>query len=54
MRKGNEIIGKPVVAFDTGERLKRVKDLIFDHNNNHLLGFLVDDNGLFSRARVLP
>lgn len=54
MRKGTDLIGKPVVAFDTGEELERIKDLLFDQENNQLLGFLVDEGGWFSSARVLP
>lgn len=53
MLKGNDIIGMPVVAYDTGEQIKKVKDLIFDGNSN-LLGFLVDENIWFKNAQVLP
>lgn len=54
MRKGSDVIGKPVIAFDTGEQFERIEDLIFDQNNNQLLGFVVDEAGWFSGARVLP
>jgi len=54
MRKGSDLIGKPIVAFDTGEQFERVEDLIFDQNSNQLLGLLVDEGGWFSSARVLP
>ena len=54
MRKGTDLIGKPVVSFDTGEQFETVKDLIFDQVNNQLLGFVVDEGGWFSGARVLP
>ncbi|HEX6290340.1 MAG TPA: PRC-barrel domain-containing protein [Herpetosiphonaceae bacterium] len=54
MRKGTELVGKPVVAFDSGEQCESIKDLLFDQNNNQLLGFLVDEGGWFSSARVLP
>lgn len=54
MRKGSDLIGKPVVAFDTGEQFERIEDLIFDQNSNQLLGFLVDEGGWFSTAKVLP
>lgn len=54
MRKGSDIVSKPVVAFDTGEQFYRVHDLIFDQENNQLLGFLVDEGGWFSSAKVLP
>jgi uncharacterized protein YrrD len=54
MRKGTDLIGKPVVAFDNGEQFETIKDLLFDQENNQLLGFLVDEGGWFSSARVLP
>jgi len=54
MRKGTDLIGKPVIAFDTGEKIETVSDLIFDQQNNQLLGFLVDEGGWFSEAKVLP
>jgi uncharacterized protein YrrD len=54
MRKGTDMIGKPVIAFDSGEKFEVIADLIFDQINNLLLGFLIDEGGLFSSARVLP
>jgi len=54
MRKGSELIGKPVVSFDTGEQFEKIQDLIFDQVNNQLIGFVVDEGGWFSGARVLP
>lgn len=54
MRNGKGMIGKPVVAFDSGEEFNNIVDLIFDQENNLLLGFLVDEGGWFSNALVLP
>jgi uncharacterized protein YrrD len=54
MRKGRDMIGKPVIAYDTGEKFETITDLVFDQVNNLLLGFVVDEGGLFSSARVLP
>ena len=45
MRKGSDIIGKPIVAYDTGERFSRVKDLIFDQASNRLLAFMLEEAG---------
>lgn len=53
MLKGNDFIGMPVIAYDTGEQIKKVKDLIFDSNSN-FLGFLVDENVWLKTAQVLP
>lgn len=54
MRNGKSLIGKPIVAYDSGEKFKTISDLIFDQENNILLGFLVDESGWFSDALVLP
>jgi len=54
MRKGRDMLGKPVIAYDTGEKFETINDLVFDQVNNVLLGFLVDEGGWFSSARVLP
>jgi uncharacterized protein YrrD len=54
MRKGKDVVGKPVIAYDTGEKVESIVDLIFDQNDNRLLGFLIDEGGWFSNAKVLP
>lgn len=54
MYKGKDIIGKPIVATDTGEEVAIVMDLIFDQDENRLLGFLLDKRGWVSNAKVLP
>jgi uncharacterized protein YrrD len=54
VRKGKDIIGKPIIAYDTGEKTNNIIDLIFDQNNNTLLGFLIEESTWFSDARVLP
>jgi uncharacterized protein YrrD len=54
MRKGSDIIGKPIVAYDTGEKIGRVRDLIFDQERNYLVALLLQEGGFMSDARVLP
>jgi len=54
MRNGKAMLGKPVVAYDSGEEFRTIIDLIFDQEKNQLLGFLVDEGGWFSNALVLP
>jgi uncharacterized protein YrrD len=54
MRKGKDVIGQPVIAYDSGENVEIVIDLIFDQDENRLLGFLIDEGGWFSNAKVLP
>jgi uncharacterized protein YrrD len=54
MRKGSDIIGKPIVAYDTGEKIGRVRDLIFDQERNYLVALLIQERGFMSDARILP
>jgi uncharacterized protein YrrD len=54
MLKVKDIIGKPVVASDSGERIETVVAPIFDRAENCLLGFLVDKDGWLSNPKVLP
>jgi uncharacterized protein YrrD len=54
MRKGTDVVGKSVVAFNTGKRIARIQDLIFDQDTNQLLGFLVREGGAFQEAKVIP
>lgn len=54
MLKVKDIIGKPIVASDSGERIETVVAPIFDRAENCLLGFLVDEDGWFSNPKVLP
>ena len=54
MRKGSDVIGKVVVTYDTGRRIERIQDLMFDQESNQILGFLVQEKGVFRDARVIP
>jgi uncharacterized protein YrrD len=54
MRKGKDLIGKPIITYDSGQRIAKVVDLIFDQNDNRLLGLLINEGGWFSGAKVLP
>jgi uncharacterized protein YrrD len=53
MRKGTDLINKPIVAFDTGEINGHVKDLIFDQNRNVLMAFLVEESKFLNSAKIL-
>lgn len=54
MRKGSDVIGKVVVTYDTGKKIEQIRDLIFDQERNQLLGFLVEEKGLFRDGKVIP
>jgi uncharacterized protein YrrD len=53
MLKGRDILDKSVVSYDTGERFEKVKDLLFDQNNNQLIGLLLSEKEWFKSARVI-
>ena len=52
-RRVTELIGKPVVSADTGEKLGTVSDLLLDDSGNGLVG-LVLRHGLMKSENVLP
>ncbi len=54
MYKGKNIVGKSIISVATGEVLDKVRDVFFDAQNKMVLGFLVDEGGILSSARVLP
>ncbi|MFC4639621.1 PRC-barrel domain-containing protein [Deinococcus hohokamensis] len=54
MIKGKEILGKNIVSISTGQRVDAVRDVVFDHQANQVLGLLVDEGGWFRAARVVP
>jgi uncharacterized protein YrrD len=51
--KGSDVIGKPLVTLDTGEQFEKVQDVIFDPAVNRILGFVLDEGGWVSKARVI-
>jgi uncharacterized protein YrrD len=54
VRKGRDLIGKPIVAYDSGKKIDNIRDLIFDQNDSSLLGFLVQEGSWFSDPKILP
>ena len=53
MRSGNETIGMPVVTYDTGEEIGRVKDLIVHRAKKCVVGLLVKTTALFHHTKVV-
>lgn len=48
-----EVLGKPVVSSDTGERAGRVADVLLDVSRRQVVGLLITD-GMLSKQQVLP
>jgi uncharacterized protein YrrD len=56
MRKGKSIIGLQATSEVDGAELGAVKDLIFDHSTDEIIGLLISDKELFGLidAQVIP
>ena len=50
--RSRDVIGKPVVSADGGQKIVAVSDLLLDHSHTHLAG-LVIGNGWFTTEHVL-
>ena len=53
MRKGKELLGLALVGQQDGKRVGTVKDLLFDHDTDQLLGFLTAEKDLFGLIDAL-
>lgn len=54
MYKGNELLGKPIIAAATGEIVEKVADLVVDNAGQKVLALLADEGGLFAAAKIVP
>ena len=52
-RRVTEILGKPVISADGGERLGSVSDLLLDETSHQLIGVIVS-HGVFKKEEILP
>lgn len=51
---GKELIGKPVISLDNGERLGEIHDVVYSPREGKLIGFTIPrGGGLFSRGDTL-
>jgi uncharacterized protein YrrD len=54
MRKGKSLIGKEILALDSGTKLDKVNNLIIDPGGQRLVALVVDQGGLMSTTKVIP
>ncbi|NJM47616.1 MAG: hypothetical protein HC860_16810, partial [Alkalinema sp. RU_4_3] len=54
MRKGTDLIGKPVIDYECGSQLATVKDLIFSQEQDSLLALLTEEAGWFRGGKIVP
>jgi uncharacterized protein YrrD len=52
-KRATDVIGKPVVAADTGMKLGTVEDLLLDDETIEVRGVLVS-HGFLKRSEILP
>ncbi|MBE9031438.1 PRC-barrel domain-containing protein [filamentous cyanobacterium LEGE 11480] len=53
MRKGTDLIGQSIIAYDSGAKLATVKDLIFSQDQSALVALLTDEPSWFSSGKVV-
>lgn len=54
MLKGKSVIGKEILALDSGSKLDTVKDVVVDPEGRWVVALVVDEGGLMSSSRVAP
>ena len=54
MISGRELVGKPIYALDRGEEIGEVENLIFDPDQRRVVGFVLEEGGLFRSPQVIP
>ncbi len=54
MRKGTDLIGKPIIDYECGSQLATVKDLIFSQEQDSLLALLTEEPGWFRSGKMVP
>lgn len=53
MRRGKDVVDVPVITRNSGAKVGKVEDVVLNRECDRVLGFLVDEPGLFSGARVV-
>lgn len=53
MRKGTDLIGKPIIAYNSGRRVGTVRDLIFSENQSALVALLAEEPKWFGAGKIL-
>lgn len=54
MISGRELIGMPIFSLDRGEEIGEVENLIFDPDQRKVVGFVLEEGGLFRSPEVIP
>ncbi len=54
MISGRALIGMPIYSLDRGEEIGEVENLIFDPDRRKVIGFVLEEGGLFRSPQVIP
>ncbi|MBC7342569.1 MAG: PRC-barrel domain-containing protein [Clostridia bacterium] len=54
MNVGRKLVGRPVILQETGAKVGRIKDVIYDPNERRILGLKVEQDGLWPRVVLVP
>ncbi|WP_408954800.1 PRC-barrel domain-containing protein [Natroniella sp. ANB-PHB2] len=54
MRRGQELIGLPIVELEEGELVGKVVDILFSPQQKQLLGVAVENKKVWKKARLIP
>lgn len=54
MKRRVDLIGLPVIAAETGEKLGEVDDVVFDPSVGEVIGYLLEAAGRGGRRRLVP
>lgn len=54
MISGRTFIGMPIFSLDRGEEIGEVENLIFDPDRKMVVGFVLEEEGLFRSSEVIP
>jgi uncharacterized protein YrrD len=52
--RGKDILKRPVIARDTGEKVGQVEDLVIDRSGTRVLGMVVAGKMIFGSDKVVP
>ena len=53
LKRGNDIIGLPVICLKNGNKKGEIKDIFFDSQGMVVTAFLVDEGGLLHSSRII-
>jgi uncharacterized protein YrrD len=54
MLRGKDVMKRPIIARDTGEKVGRVEDLVLDRSGSRVLGIVAAEKMLFGSEKVVP